>query len=90
MQISNRNSFRVLFDKIASVCFTWKNTIYILAVEMASTVIAWKNIKTGKDKNYFNFQFSMCIRAVWRVFKHSNTKKLGLRHIWVNVMLIAV
>ena len=34
--ISNHNSFRVLFDKIASVYFIWKKNIYILALEMAS------------------------------------------------------
>jgi len=33
--ISNHNSFRVLFDKIAFVYFIWKY-IYILALEMAS------------------------------------------------------
>ena len=32
---SNHKSFRVLFDKIASVYFTW-NYIYILALEIAS------------------------------------------------------
>jgi len=36
------------------------------------------NIKTGKDKKYFNFQFSMCITSLWRVFKHSNTKNWNL------------
>ena len=34
--ISNHNSFRVLFDKIASVYIIWKIYIYILALEMAS------------------------------------------------------
>jgi len=34
--ISNRNSFRVRFDKIASVYFISKKYIYILALEMAS------------------------------------------------------
>jgi len=33
--ILNHDSFRMLFDKIASVCFIWKN-IYILALEMAT------------------------------------------------------
>ena len=33
--ISNHNSFRVLFDKIASLYFIWKN-IYVLALETAS------------------------------------------------------
>jgi len=33
LAISNRNSVRVLFDKIVSVIFMWKN---ILALEMAS------------------------------------------------------
>jgi len=34
--ISNRNSFRVLFDEIASVHFIWKKYIYILALKMVS------------------------------------------------------
>ena len=32
----NHNSFRVLFDKIASVYYIWKKCTYILALEMAS------------------------------------------------------
>ena len=38
MLISNRNSFRVLFDEIASVYFTstCEKHIYMLAMEMAS------------------------------------------------------
>jgi len=32
--VSNHNSFRVLFDKIASVYFIWKKYIHILALEM--------------------------------------------------------
>jgi len=38
LRISNHNSFRVLFDNIASVCFVWKIYIYILPLEMASPV----------------------------------------------------
>jgi len=34
--ISNRKSFRVLFDKITSVYFIWKKYIYILAFQMDS------------------------------------------------------
>ena len=34
--ISNRNSFRVLFDKIAFVRFTWKNMFILLTLKMAS------------------------------------------------------
>jgi len=34
--IFNHNSFRVLVDKIASVYFSWKKNIYILALETAS------------------------------------------------------
>ena len=36
MLFSNHNSFRVLFDKIASVYFVWKIFLYILALETAS------------------------------------------------------
>jgi len=36
LAISNRNSFRVLFDKIAFVYFGRKKYIYILALETAS------------------------------------------------------
>jgi len=36
LAISDRNSFRVLFNKIASVCFIRKKHINILALEMAS------------------------------------------------------
>ena len=34
--ISNHNSFRVLFDRIASVYSIWKKYFYIFALEMAS------------------------------------------------------
>jgi len=34
--ISNHNSFRVMFDKIASVYFIWKKHPNISALEMAS------------------------------------------------------
>ena len=34
--ISNHDSFGVLFDKIASICFIRKKGIYILALKMAS------------------------------------------------------
>jgi len=35
--ISNHDSFRLLFGKIASVCLIWKIYIYILALEMAAS-----------------------------------------------------
>jgi len=34
--ISNRNSFRLLLDKIAFLYFIFENCIYILALEMVS------------------------------------------------------
>ena len=37
MLIENHNSFRVLFEKIASVYFIRKKYVYVLALEMASS-----------------------------------------------------
>jgi len=58
---SNRNSFRVLFDIIASVYFSWQIYIYILSLEMASQVTStvpvvsahFRSLYTGRQWRHF-------------------------------------
>jgi len=72
LAISNRhNSFRVLFDKIASVYFTWKY-IYILASEMASpwnqhcaSCIGTLSFRAAAVLRYFTSRYRLC-SSLWK------------------------
>ena len=61
MLISSHNSFRVLFDKIASVYFIWQKYIYILALEMASPV----NQHSTSCIGTLSFPVAMELLSVW-------------------------
>jgi len=75
--ISTRNSFRVLFDKIASVYFLFEKYIYILALEMVS---AWEPALCQLYQH-------TCVRRSMVDYLHINALTLSFAILWPDASL---